>query len=376
MEGHEGVLGECCCFDLGFDGYRIIDVVVAGGAFRSGVWVVMEEVEGGRVVGKKFRFGDVSGGEYMDSQFVLEECEYVDGVGTEYVDFGVTGKVFTCGESGVQDGAYYLVSEHKVELVEFSHDAVAKLAKTTVLDVTLGMNLAQVKRIELHGNTILLFAQNGEISEAKLDGSSEKSQRTPTTPGKTPLESSETGLINYDANEIRKLLKSSMPVRFRIANEGEFSVLPSHPKSPYSLRNYCRVTSRKPTQTFTLQTQSTLEGGSIKIELLLSFSKDLHSERKASEVPELNASYSEVSNFNIQLSGKTSNFFMPLRLIHLKGSCLNPNITVAKMMIRNQESFRSNYTRPLFIFESLSESEMFLETVTLASEKVKNSGEP
>jgi hypothetical protein len=46
------------------------------------------------------------------------------------------------------------------------------------------------------------------------------------------------------------------------------------------------------------------------------------------------------------------------------------------MMIRNNESFRSNYTRPMFIFENLTESEMFLENITVASEKVKNSGEP
>jgi hypothetical protein len=105
-------------------------------------------------------------------------------------------------------------------------------------------------------------------------------------------------------------------VRFRIANEGEFAVLPSHPKSPFSLRNYCRVTSQKPLHTFTLQTQNMLEGGSIKIELIMAYDKDLQSERKASEVPELNNNFSEVSNFNIQLSGKTSNFFIPLRLIH------------------------------------------------------------
>jgi len=46
------------------------------------------------------------------------------------------------------------------------------------------------------------------------------------------------------------------------------------------------------------------------------------------------------------------------------------------MLIRNNESFRSNYAKPLFIFENLYESEMFLENITVASEKVKNSGEP
>jgi hypothetical protein len=43
-----------------------------------------------------------------------------------------------------------------------------------------------------------------------------------------------------------------------------------------------------------------LEGGSIKIELIMAYDKDVQCERKASEVPELNNNYSEVSNFNIQ----------------------------------------------------------------------------
>ena len=318
------------------------------------------------------------------------------------VDLEITGKVFV----SIIEDEVYIVSESKIEKINFNETTASKLSNSAFSKVLLynlddsndKLDLSKIRKIDILNGKIVCYPTEGSQPQKLLEiDINQNNQRQSSSSNKQiELVSQESAVspCSYDANEIRQLLKSSQPVRFRVANLGDFSIFSSHPKSPYSLRNYCKFsthmnsvsvpsndgiesgTTMTKKHRLVLQTEKVLEGGSIKIELILASSKDVHNERKASEIPEYNNNDSEVPNFNIQLVGESSALFIPLRLVHLKGACLNQNISVAKMLIRGNESFKSNYSKPVFIFENLHESEMFLENVTIAAEKINNSGEP